>query len=254
MATYAYSTHMELDDKLRQKVAAYKPTPKDLKPIRRAPLLLLVGITGAGKDAILQQLLATYPNDYRYILSHITRPPRENNGVPERDGVEYYFIDFTEADRMLDGGEYIEANIVHHEHIYGTSIQEVKSIYDEGKIALTDVTIDGADDYVRLGLNAKPVFLLPPSYDIWKKRLFKREGRMEPTYYKHRLQSALREISHALKAPHFYIVINDHLSTTAELVNSIGHGEPVEPHYHKAMDIARHLLDQIRQELGTLDA
>lgn len=245
---------MELDERLRQKVAAYKPTPNTLKPIRRAPLLLLVGITGAGKDAILQQLLATYPREYRYILSHITRPPRANNGIMERDGMDYHFIGFTESNRMLDAGEYIEANIVHHEHIYGTSIHEVLGIYKEGKIALTDVTIDGADDYVRLGLNAKPVFLLPPSYKVWKQRLLKREGSMDPTYYKHRLRSAVREIKHALEAPHFYIVINDHLTTTAELVNSIGHGEPVEPHYHKAMDIARQLLREIQQELSTLDA
>lgn len=246
--------YMELDERLRQKVAAYKPSPNALKSIRRAPLLLLVGITGAGKDAILQQLLATYPRDYRYILSHVTRPPRTNNGNMEREGVEYHFIDFAKADEMLRDGQYIEANIVHHEHIYGTSIGEVKSIYDEGKIALTDVTIEGANDYVRLGLNAKPVFLLPPSYEVWKQRLIKREGDMDPTYYKHRLRSAIREITKALEAPHFYIVINDHLSTTAELVNSIGHGEPVEPHYKAAMDVAQKLLQQIEQELSTLDA
>ena len=254
MQAYSYSTDMELDESLRQKVAAYKPSPEALRPIRRAPLLLLVGITGAGKDAILQQLLATYPTDYRYILSHITRPRRENNGVMEQEGVEYHFIDFAEANRMLDAGEYIEANIVHHEHIYGTSIKEVKSIYNEGKIALTDVTIDGADDYVRLGLNAKPVFLLPPSYAIWKQRLMKREGNMDPTYYKHRLRSALREIKHALSKPHFYIVINDQLSTTAELVNSIGHDERVEPHFHKAVEIAEQLLVELKHELSTLDA
>lgn len=245
---------MELDDRLRQKVAAYKPSPNALKPIRRAPLLLLVGITGAGKDTILQHLLATYPTEYRYILSHITRPRRENEGVMEQEGVEYHFISFEQANHMLEAGEYIEANIVHHEHIYGTTIGEVKSIYDEGKIGLTDVTIDGASDYVRLGLNAKPVFLLPPSYEVWKQRLLKREGTLDPVYYKHRLQSAVREIEHALSVPYFYIVINDHLSTTAELVNSIGHDEPVEPHYHKAMEIAEQMLERLQQELGTLDA
>lgn len=245
---------MELDERLRQQVAAYKPSPDALRSIRNAPILLLVGITGAGKDAVLQQLLATYPSEYRYILSHITRPQRENNGVKEQEGVEYHFIDFAEANRMIQAGEYIEANIVHHEHIYGTSINEVKSIYNEGKIAVTDVTIDGADDYVRLGLNAKPVFLLPPSYEVWKQRFMRREGTVDPTYYKLRLQSAVREITHALNVPYFYIVINDHLGTTAELVNSIGHGEPVEPHYQKAMDIAGQLLAQIEQELSTLDA
>jgi guanylate kinase len=77
---------------------------------------------------------------------------------------------------------------------------------------------------------------------------------MDPTYYRHRLQSAVREINHALEVPYFYIVINDRLSETAELVNSIGHGAPVEPHYHKAMDVARQLLREIESELSTLDA
>jgi guanylate kinase len=245
---------MELDERLRQKIVAYKPSLGALKPIRRAPLLFLVGITGAGKDAIIQQLLATYPTEYEFIISHVTRQPRINDGTPEHDGEDYHFIDFVEAARMIDAGEYIEADIVHSTEIYGTSIAEVERIYDAGKIALTDVTIAGADNYVRLGLNAKPVFLLPPSYNIWKRRLLKREGTMDKIYYKNRLQSAVREITHALSVPHFYIVINDHLSTTAELVNRIGHDEPVEPHYHKAMVIAEHLLEQIKQELSTLDA
>jgi guanylate kinase len=245
---------MELDDRLRQKVAAYKPSPDALKSIRRAPLLILVGITGAGKDTIIQHLLAAYPSEYKFIISHVTRLPRTNNGKPEQDGADYHFIDLKESERMLDAGEYIEANIVHATAIYGTSIAEVKRIYNDGKIATTDITIEGADNYVRLGLNAKPVFLLPPSYEIWKERLIKREGQMDKLYYKNRLISAVREIKHALGVPYFYIVINDHLSTTAELVNSIGHDEPVEPHYHKAMEIAEHMLAQLQQELSTLDA
>ena len=245
---------MELDARLRQKVAAYKPSPKILEPIKQAPVLLLVGITGAGKDAVMQRLLAQHPTEYHYLLSHITRPPRENEGVMEKSGVEYYFIDFTRAEQMLDAAEYIEVNVVHHRDIYGNTIAEVEKIFKEGKIATTDMTIDGADDYVRLGLNAKPVFLLPPSYEVWKQRLLKREGSLDPEYYKHRLQSAQREIRHALSVDYFYIVINDVLDDTAELVNRIGHGEAVERHYPHAIATAEHMLEQVERELSTLDA
>jgi guanylate kinase len=241
---------MELDERLRHKVAAYKPTPEALKPIRRAPILLLAGTTGAGKDAIIGHLLATYPNEYDFIVSHVTRPPRPY----EKNGIHYHFIDFSAAEHLLDNQGYIEANIVHAEDIYGTTIGEVKRIFKEGKIATSDVTIQGCDDYVGLGLNAKAVFLLPPSYEIWQKRLNKRPDAIDTPERIRRLQSALREINHALNTPHYYIVINDHLESTAELVNRIAHGEPVEPHYHKAMTIAAELERRIAEELSTLDA
>jgi guanylate kinase len=241
---------MELDDRLRQKVAAYKPSPDALKPIRRAPILLLAGTTGAGKDAAIGHLLATYPNEYEFIVSHVTRPMRPY----EKEGVHYYFIDFKQAEHLLDTEGYIEANIVHAEDIYGSTIGEVKRIYSQGKIAISDITIQGCDDYVGLGLNAKTVFLLPPSYEVWMERLKKRPDAMDMGGFKRRLQSALREINHALNTPHFYIVINDRLDETAELVNRIAHDELVEPHYPKAVKIAEELERQIAEELSTLDA
>lgn len=248
---YAYSTHMALDQRLRQKVANYKPSPEKLAPIRNEPLLIMCGITGAGKNAVINQLRATYGNEYLFVVTHITRPPRENNGVMERNGIEYNFIDFTEAERLLDAGEYIEANIVHNDHIYGMTIAEIKRIKDAGKIATTDITIEGVDNLVELGLNVKPVFLLPPSYEVWRQRLGSR-GDMTKEELKRRMQSAITEIYHALNVPHYYIVINDHLGTTAELVNSIGHGQPVEPHYQAAMDVANKLLVRIKAELTLL--
>jgi guanylate kinase len=240
---------MELDESLRQKVAVYKPSPEALKPIRRAPILLLAGTTGAGKDAIISQLLATYPNEYDFIVSHVTRPPRPY----EKEGVDYHFIGFPAAKQLLDTQGYVEANIVHADDIYGTTINEVKRIYKEGKIATSDVTIAGCDDYVRLGLNVKAVFLLPPSYKVWQKRLNQRPDAIDLPERRRRLQSALRELRHALTTPHYYIVINDSLETTAELVNRIAHGEPVERHFHTAMTIAEELERQIAHELSTLD-
>src|SRR5262245_34896291 len=49
-ARVVYSKHMELDDELQNKVAAYKVSQAALAPIKHAPLLFAVGITGAGKN------------------------------------------------------------------------------------------------------------------------------------------------------------------------------------------------------------
>ncbi|HET9412160.1 MAG TPA: hypothetical protein VFO38_04920 [Candidatus Saccharimonadales bacterium] len=242
---------MEVNERQRRKVAAYAPSLAALEPIRKAPLLFVCGIVGAGKDSTLRQVMATYPGQYQFIVSHVTRPPRVNNGVPERDGDDYHFIDFNQAERMLDNGEYIEAAIVHAKHIYGTSIAEVKRIYDAGKIAFTDVTVEGAGNYINLGLNARPVFLLPPDYPTWRMRLEKR-GRMAPEELKRRLQSAVDEISYALSVPFFYFVINNDLENTAKIVNRIGHGEPVDRRYPGAIKVAENLLDSIKQELKRL--
>jgi len=242
---------MDLDQRLRQKVAAYKPSRAALAPILSEPFLIMCGITGAGKDAVIRNLLATFPNDYQFVVTHVTRRPRSNSGIMERDGVDYHFIDFTTADRMLDAGEYIEANIVHDRDIYGATIAAVKHIKDAGKIALSDITIQGVDNFVDLGLNVRPVFLLPPSYEVWRQRLANR-GAMGNEELRRRLQSAITEITHALALPHYYIVINDHLSTTAKLVNSIGHGEPVEPRYKASVAVAQTLLKRIKAELAAL--
>jgi guanylate kinase len=242
---------MELDDRLKQKVAAYNPSARVLEPIRTAPLLFTVGITAAGKNALLHRLLETRPGDYSFLISHTSRAPRANHGVMERDGVEYHFVDLETMDRMLDNHEFIEAQVIHNAWVSGSSIAEVKKAQEQNRISVTDIDVQGIDVYVNLGLNVKPVFILPPSYDVWMERLIRRyEGRTHQHDLVLRMQSAVREIEHALSVDHFYIVINDALDEAVEVVDDIAHGKPVDPHYHKAVAVAQQLLARIKEELA----
>ncbi|HET8671435.1 MAG TPA: hypothetical protein VFM05_12650 [Candidatus Saccharimonadales bacterium] len=244
---------MELDGRLKSKVAAYHPNPADLEHIRHTPILFVVGISGAGKDTILQRLMAKHPNEYRFIVSHTTRKPRENHGITEKDGVDYHFVDFETFDRLMDNRSFIEAKL-YADNIYGTSIAEIEKAGMENKIAFTDITVEGADEYVELGLNVRNVFLLPPNYEVWQERLL---ARYEDKVHKHdlykRMRTALAELEHALNTDYFYIVINDDLDKTVELVSQIAHGEQHEPHYHKAVAIAEQIAAKIREQLATMD-
>jgi guanylate kinase len=243
---------MELDARLKQKLVAYTPSPQTLAAIQAAPLVFLVGITGAGKNTTLDQLLRRYPDRYHFVVSHTTRAPRENHGVIEKDGQQYHFVTPETVEAMLDANDFIEVQPV-HSHIYGTSVSEVATAYREHKIAITDMDIQGADYCMGLGLNAKPIFMLPPDYDIWYARFIARYGgKVHHHDLVVRLQSAVKEIEHALAVDYFYIVINDDLEKVVQLVDDIATGKQVDPHYPKAVEVAKTLLDRIRTELAEM--
>lgn len=243
---------MEQDKQLAQKIAQYTPSEAAISAVRQVPLLIAVGITGAGKDTVLRHLTEAYPNDYRFAVSHTTRAPRENHGVMEQDGVAYHFIDKPAAERMLDEGALVEANM-YASNVYGMSIAEIAQAGSEGKILVSDIDVNGVGNFVRLGLNAKPVFLLPPSFEIWQERLQKRyEGEFNTEDLRKRLQTALTELENAIANDYFYIVVNDDLDKTISLINDIAHGKPVEARYPEAVELAEGLAKNISAELAKI--
>lgn len=242
---------MELTEKLKNKVLNYKPSQSALDTIREAPIVLTCGITGAGKNAVLDRLLEQHPDLYHFIVSHTSRPKRDY----EIEDVHYHFANLATMEEMVDDKAFIEVDIVHSDFVYGTAIAEIARIESANQIAATDVTIMGVDNYMALDLNVKAIFLLPPSYEVWKARLLGRHkatGEFSTKDFRNRLKSALKEIKHALATDYFYIVINDDLDHTAKVVHKIATGVEVEPHFHKAVEIAEEIVSSIQKELETL--
>lgn len=243
---------MELDTVLSDKIAHYAPSPTALASVSRVPLLLTVGITAAGKDTVVKRLIALHPDDYQISVSHTTRPMRSNDGVMEQNGVEYYFIDKPTALRMLEQGSLVEANFF-ASNLYGVSIAELERANNTNKILINDVDVNGVDSFVRLGLNVRPVFLLPPSFEVWRERLNARYGgQVNGEDLCKRLQTALAELRAALEHDYFYILVNDQLDVTVQQVHKIAHGQPVEARPARALQLAESLASHISDELKTL--
>lgn len=240
---------MELDEQLIAKVKNYQPSTERLGPLKDVPLLFLVGISGAGKNAITTALLKAYANSYHEFVTHTTRAPRENHGVMERDGVEYHFVDFEQASAMLDNHDYIEAN-VYSANIYGTSVAELEAAQQEHRIAIGDIDVNGVANFMRLGLNAKPVFILPPNYEVWQQRLLSRYKQgIDKNDWILRIQTARREIEYALANDYFYLIVNDDLQATIEQVNAIAHSQFEAHRTEESMAAAKDLLNGINDAL-----
>lgn len=212
-----------MDTALARKLSVYKPAVATTKLVKTTPILLLVGPTGAGKDSLKDKLLKT--GDYHHIISHTTRPPRINHGVIEQDGLDYHFIDKATAEKMLDDQALIEAKI-YSGNLYGTSTAEIQAAHDEGKIAMTDIEVQGVAEYKTLDPSVMAVFLLPPDFPTWQARLQNRYGDVvDVADSRMRLQTALAEIEQLLNTDYYVALINDNLDATFKRVQSVANSK-----------------------------
>jgi guanylate kinase len=238
-----------MNDQLLQKLQSYR-TPEDAKKlIKDTQIVFLVGITAAGKDTVMKELIKS--SDYHQIISHTTRPPRENHGIMEIDGKDYHFVDFEIVNNMLDNGGYVEAKCFSG-NVYGTSVAEIQMAHDEGKIAIADIEVQGVEEYTFLSYETiTPIFILPPDFATWQQRLAKRheENHMDPSELRKRLETAKVELNEALTKPYFEYVINKNLSTTVKIAGEIAHGNKSTAKNEQAKEVAKQLLSDLTKYL-----
>jgi guanylate kinase len=233
---------------LSQKLAGYTPSDEVKSLLTNTPTILIAGISGAGKNAILNKLFALYPNEYHYIVSHTTRAPRPNDGVMEQDGIAYHFIDIATAEKMIDARQFIEANI-YSGNIYGTSVAEFEAAASEGKIAISDIEVQGVDDYMQLAPTIKPVFILPPNFATWQQRFMQRYGEHAADYQQDlqkRIATAEKEIEFVLSVDYFSFVINGDLGAAVEDMHNI----LADGHQQMGRQVAEELLKELRAHLA----
>lgn len=234
----------EIHDRLKHKLLAYRLSTAATELIRKTPILLLVGISGAGKGTIMDELIKK--GTYHPVVTHTTRLPRANNGVMEQDGREYHFITLDEAEGMLDRGEYVEA-MMYSGNVYGTSIAEIQMAHDTHQIVVNDIDIQGVTAYETIDPNVRAVFVLPPNYEEWQARLLHRSGgAVDWEDYKKRMATALQEIEHALHDPHFTFVVNDSLDEAVEEIDRIATGDAQWSEIESARQVAHSICEQLK--------
>ncbi|MCW1908353.1 MAG: hypothetical protein KIH63_003350 [Candidatus Saccharibacteria bacterium] len=228
-------------------IASYQPGPEGVDLVKNTPILLVVGVSGAGKDTIKAKLLET--DKYHNVVSHTTRLPRSNQGVMEQDGVEYHFVSLETAELMLRNKGFVEAKY-YSGNVYGTSVGEIRLAHDEGKVAINDVEVKGVAEFKAISSNVVAVFVLPPSFAIWQQRISSRSGDNTLENIDKRLATARVEIEHAVDVGYFHFVINDDLGATVQEVDDIAHGKLQKSQENKALDLARSLLEDLDKTIG----
>lgn len=236
--------------KIEQLADNYKIDQSGIEIVRNSKTVFVVGITSAGKDTIVKRLLES--PDYHSIVSHTTRQPRVNNGVMEKDGVDYHFITRDQMASLLSEHKMVEVNC-YGGNYYGVSIGELAKASAQNKIAISDVEVNGVSSFYDIAPNSiTAIFIVPPDYETWQKRIRHRYESIElfNKDWHDRRQIAINELEYVLRVPHYHFVINDELDRAVRITDKIaryendvfGRGDD------EAKLRARDLLDAIKQD------
>jgi guanylate kinase len=205
--------------KLHWLVSNYKMPQKALDLIDSGKITVLCGVTASGKNTIANYL--TGHSNYELVISHTTRLPRENHGVLEQNGIEYWFVSPLEMLDLVEKEEFVEVKSIHGETCYGTSISAIERIVASGSKPVIEIDVQGALELVQAVPSLRPIFVLPPSYDVWMERLGTR-GNISDGEKERRLNSASMEIRTALDHNSFILEINHEVEqTAAEIIQGL---------------------------------
>lgn len=178
-------------------------------------LVLLSGVSGAGKDTIKKELIARMEN-VESLPSFTDRAPREND-IP---GKTYNFVSTEEFEAMIARGELYEYS-AHHNHYYGTSRKLLNEKMQNGKIIVKDIEVNGVENLVKLlGNDTKivTIFLKVPKEEL-RRRLESRIDKPSPKDIELRLNRLQYEESKI--GIYDYVIKNNNLEKTVNIIMEI---------------------------------
>jgi guanylate kinase len=178
-------------------------------------LVLLSGVSGAGKDTIKKELIKRMSN-VTSMPSYTDRKPREG----EVDGQIYNFISTEEFEAKIREDEFYEYS-VHHEHYYGTSKKILNEKIKSGKIIVKDIEVNGTENLLKLlknEMNIVTIFLRVPKEEL-RRRL---EHRVEKASIKEiELRLNRFDYEESKIGIYDYVLKNDDLEKTVQIIMTI---------------------------------
>ena len=178
-------------------------------------LVLLSGVSGAGKDTIKKELIEKMEN-VESLPSYTDRAPRAND-IP---GVTYNFVTTEEFENMIKRDELYEYS-VHHEHYYGTSKKLLNEKIANGKIIVKDIEVNGVENLTKLlgkDLKIVTIFLRVPKEEL-EKRLKQRVDKLSIKDIQIRLNRF--DFEESKIDMYDYVIKNNNLEKTVNIIMEI---------------------------------
>ncbi len=189
----------------------------DLPQIPAGPPIVIVlsSVSGAGKDAVRDRLMA-WDLPFAFAVTATTRAPRPG----EVDGVQYHFLSREAFAGLLAADGFVEHATVYGNE-YGVPRDEIERPLQEGRDVVARVDVQGAATLRRLyGDRCVLIFVAPPSLEEAERRLESR-GDSDAEDAAVRLAMAPAEMEAAKDFDHVVINETGRLEETAREVLEI---------------------------------
>ncbi len=168
----------------------------------KGKLIVFSAPSGSGKTTIVRYILAKFP-EIVFSVSATTRKQRD----VEIDGQDYFFISEDDFKRKIENDEFIEWEKFYG-YYYGTLKSFVNTLLEKGKTVVLELDVKGAVHIREQYPTAVLVFVRPPSLEVLKERLKRRNTETEEDFKK-RIHRASMELEYEKYFD--YVIINDDL-------------------------------------------
>lgn len=175
-------------------------------------LFIISSPSGGGKGTLIKEILRTTDN-IGYSVSYTTRRRREGE-INSRD---YIFVSPEEFHALIETGEFLEYALVHG-NLYGTSKRQIERETAEGRDIILEIDVQGAESVRAAMPEAVAVFILPPSFEVLRRRLTERQ-----TESNEDLQLRLKNSRSEVKAykKFDYVVVNEEKTRAVENLKAV---------------------------------
>ena len=199
-------------------------------------LIVISAPSGTGKTSLIEALIKD-ADDLKLIfsISFTTRKKRTN----EKHGESYFFINREEFKDMMKKNDFLESAEVFGD-LYGTSKSWVEEKLKNNWNIILELDCQGALQIKKIYPKAITIFIIPPTYEELKQRLYKRDLDDKSTITK-RLREAKKEIIQGQNFDH--LVVNDEFEATLKDLKKI---------IYTNKDISQERKNKLKPYLDTL--
>ena len=162
-------------------------------------LLVLSGLSGAGKDAVLNRM-----KELHFPLTHITTFTTRPRRVNEKNDVDYHFVSKEKFQEMIDHKELLEWATVYG-NWYGIPRKPISEALNRGEDTIVKIDVQGAATIKKILPQAVFIFVTTPSIE---ELIFRLKNRQTETASSLALRT--RTAENEIKELHLfdYVVIN----------------------------------------------
>ena len=176
-------------------------------------LVILSGVSGAGKDTIKKELMKRMKN-IDTLPSFTSREIRPG----EEEGVQYHFISKSEFEEKIKKGDFYEFDL-HHGNYYGTSRELLNNKIKDGKIIVKDIEVNGTENLLKLLKNDTKIvtIFIKVEKEELKRRLIERGDNIQDI----EVRLSRMDYEESKINLYDYVIKNDEFEKTVQIIMTI---------------------------------
>ena len=176
-------------------------------------LVILSGVSGAGKDTIKKELIKRM-NNVETLPSFTSREMRPG----EEEGNQYHFISKSEFEEKIKKGDFYEFDL-HHGNYYGTSRELLNNKMKQGKIIVKDIEVNGTENLLKLLKNDTKIvtIFIKVEKEELKRRLIERGDNIQDI----EVRLSRMDYEESKINLYDYVIKNDEFEKTVQIIMTI---------------------------------